>query len=46
MFNEKKVIDIDFTVECEYESELKEIKEIIKQIIDLKGLTNIEIDEN
>lgn len=35
--NNKKTITIELVLEYEYESDMEEIKELIKQIIDLKS---------
>lgn len=41
MYNNKKEIMIEATIEYDYN--LDEVKEIIKQIIDLKGVKSLEI---
>lgn len=43
MYNNKKEIKITATIEYEYD--LNKIKEIIKELIDLKGLKELEIED-
>ena len=45
MYRDTKEITITAVIEYEYDSELEKIKEIIKQIIDLKKIKEIEIKE-
>lgn len=45
MYTDTKEIIITAVIEYEYDSELEKIKEIIKQIIDLKKIKEIEIKE-
>lgn len=42
MYNKKKEITITATIEYEYD--LEKIKEIIKEITDIKGLKKLEVE--
>lgn len=44
MFNSNK-IKVEFEVKYEYDSQLDAIKEIIKQIIELKNIEYLEVKE-
>lgn len=44
MYNSKKEITINITLEYSYDSELKEIKELINQMVNLKELKKLEIE--
>ena len=46
MYGDTKEITITAVIEYQYDSELEKIKEIIKQIIDLKKIKDIEIKDN
>lgn len=43
MYNDKKEIKINVVIEYDYN--LDEIKEIIKQIIDIKGVKKLDIEK-
>lgn len=43
MYNNKKEITINVTIEYDYD--LDEIKAIIKQIVDIKGIKKLEIEK-
>lgn len=45
MYHDNKKIKIELEVEYEYDSEKEKIKEIIKQIIDLKNVKSLEVKE-
>lgn len=45
MYHDNKKIKVEFEVEYEYENEKEKIKEILKQIIDLKKLKSLEVKE-
>lgn len=45
MYNDKKTIKINLELQYDYESELNAIKEILKQITDLKSVKSIEYKE-
>lgn len=45
MYSNKKEITINVVIEYEYNSEEEVIKEIIKQIVDVKGVKKLEIEE-
>lgn len=43
MYDKNKEITLEITIKYEYDSELEQIKEIISEIIKLKGLKELEI---
>ena len=44
MYNKKNKVTINVTINYEYESQLEKIKEIIKQITDIKDLEKLEVN--
>lgn len=45
MYQGVKKVNVNFEFEYEYQTELDKLKEIIKEIIDLKNVKNIEYKE-
>lgn len=45
MYRDEKEIEIKVVIKYEYDSELEKIKEIIKEITDLKKLKSLNIEE-
>jgi hypothetical protein len=45
MYRDEKQIEINVVIKYEYDSELEKIKEIIKEITDLKKLKSLNIEE-
>ena len=45
MYRDTKEITISVTIEYEYDFDIDKIKEIIKQITDLKGLKKLEVED-
>lgn len=46
MYKEVKKINVNFDFEYEYQTDLNELKEIIKEIIDLKNVKNLKYEES
>lgn len=44
MYNSKKEITINIKLEYSYDTELEKIKELINQMVNLKGLKELEIE--